>query len=99
PMPPPDHDATSPAARNPDNDPTPLRHPMEHLPPRDGAPDACVAHCRDPIVPPWVQRSYVPPATTDQCSSSSEERYDQRAPRLLPGPRYMPQSVVLVGLA
>ena len=48
---------------------------------------------------PSARRSSVRRAATGQCNSSSAERDDRHALRLRPGPRYMPQSVVPVGLA
>src|SRR6516225_9737500 len=99
PMPRLDRAATSPESQNPNNDPARLRHPREHQPPDDAATDASAAPCRHRAARPWVRRFSVHPATTTQCSSSSVERDDRHALRLLPGPRYMPQSVLPVGLA
>ena len=69
-------------------------------PPRGGAATgACGEHYPEPSAPPSARRSCALPATTIPCSSSSGVRADRRAPRRWPGPRDMPRSASVVGLA
>src|SRR5262249_23084332 len=68
-------------------------------PPSDEATDACDEHCPEPSAPPLARRSCVRRAITIRCSNSSAVCAGRRALRLPPDPRYMPQSVSLVGLA
>src|SRR5215471_10382275 len=76
-----------------------VRHSMGHRQPHDAATDASVVRCLHRVGRPSVQRFCVRPATADPYSNSSAERGDRHALRLLPGPQYMPQSAVPVGLA
>jgi len=72
---------------------------------RDGRTDriqrtGALAGCSPgPDGPPSAQCSCAPRAAAIPCSSSSKVRAGLRAPRRWPGPRYMPRSVSLVGLA
>src|SRR6516165_7974841 len=60
---------------------------------------ASVGCSQDPGAPPSAQCSCGPRVTAILCSSSSKVSAGLRAPRLSPGPLYMPRSVSLVGLA
>src|SRR5215831_10060307 len=60
---------------------------------------ASVGCSQDPGAPPSAQHSCGPRVTAILCSSSSKAPAGLRAPRLSPGPLYMPRSASLVGLA
>src|SRR5712671_5114085 len=67
--------------------------------PNDATIGASVGRCPDPGAQPSARCSCVHPAAAILCSSSSKALADLRAPRLSPGPLYMPRSASLVGLA
>src|SRR5215469_14924833 len=67
--------------------------------PSDAMTGAFDEHCREPSAPPLARHSCALRAITNLCSSSSGEYVDRRAPRRWPGPRYMPRSASVGGLA
>src|SRR5882757_4611276 len=68
-------------------------------PPNGAGTDASAGRSQNPGGPPSAQCSCAPRATAIPCSSSSKVHAGLGAPRRSPGPRYMPRSVFLVGLA
>src|SRR5436190_18287202 len=72
---------------------------MAPSPPNGVGTGASVGYSPDPSGPPSAQYSCGHRVTAIPCSSSSKACAGLRAPRLSPGPLYMPRSVSLVGLA
>src|SRR5215469_2673735 len=68
-------------------------------PPSDATTGAYAQHCPEPTVLPSARRSCALRAITVPCSSSATVCADRHAPRLWPGPQYMPRSASAVGLA
>ncbi len=79
--------------------PASLRRSRARRRPSDAATDACGSRRAALGVQPSAQHSYALLATIIPCSSSSGECAGRRAPRRWPGPRYMPRSASVVGLA
>src|ERR1700689_918520 len=77
-----------------------VRHRSRAPSPPNGAGTGASLGCaQDPDGPPSAQCSCARQVTVDPCSNSSTVSVGLRAPRLSPGPQYMPRSVSLVGLA